>query len=141
MDQAVLVREQIDGGEKLISHLLTGGLPVIAAFWAKTDGDGQWYLYVVTPEVDVLGTLGAYRRLGELEKTMNGVKMHPLERIDRFGIKVISPKQPLALAALDLYHRFPEQTQTFLSFWLGSVAIEGAYIYPPALFEPQPQTG
>ena len=41
MDKIPLVESQIEEGKRLAEHLVKEGFPVAAAFWLKTDGDGQ----------------------------------------------------------------------------------------------------
>src|SRR5690349_13478687 len=107
MDQATLVREQIDGGERLIRQALASGFDVRAALWAKIEGDGQWYLYLVTPEVENRDPRIGYGKLAAVERGLERSWSHPLEQIDRYGVKLISPNHPLAQGVLEEYRRCP----------------------------------
>lgn len=136
------MREQIDGGEKLVRQLAASGFPVSAALWAKAEGDGQLYLYVATPEVDDRDPRIAYGQLAAARQAVEGSWSHPLERVERYSVKLIPPSHPLARAVLDEYRRYPGTLPTRRGgSRLGTVDVEGAYIYPPSLFQPQPQAG
>jgi hypothetical protein len=138
MDQPVLVREQVDGGEKLLARLRERGFDTVAAFWAKTAEDTRWYLYLVTPAVDQKGLLDTYGEIGDALRELNGAWSHPFERIDSLSVKVLSPSSPTATTVLD----FQAQYQQIVGPWFYAPSIEGvspdgpAYVYPsPA---PQP---
>lgn len=142
MDQATLVREQAEGGERLLRRLVERGFGVRAAVWAPEADTGRWVLHVVAPVVEQSGPLAGYEQmadaLGELDPLWSG----PLERIDPFAIRLIGPGHPLAVHVLDLYRRHPG---LFPRFTGGAVAgpeyYERLYVYPPALFQPRPPAG
>lgn len=139
MDQAALVREQLDGGEKLIRRLLADGADLSGGLWAELDGDGQPYLYLVSPEVENRDPRLMYRKISAAQAALDSAGLHWLERVDRFGIKLIPPSHPLARGVLGQYRRHPGVTPTWHhGSVLGSVFVDGAYIYPARLFRPQP---
>jgi len=142
VDQATLVRERITSGEKLIARLRERGLDITAACWAKTADDGQWYLYLVSPRVDTDGRSAVYETVLETLAKMDTEWANPFERIGPLDVKVLRPSQPLAWGLLEHYQRFPDTSPTWHSgSVLGTVYIEGAYIYPAAMFAgPQPQS-
>src|SRR5437667_238958 len=63
MDKGLLVREQMEGGQKLVEQLAKNGFPLKAAFWRKEDDDSRWHLYLVTPLVEERGPFEAYRQI------------------------------------------------------------------------------
>lgn len=48
MDQEILVEEQKDGGQELVTLLRNSGFDVTAAFWLKENEDDSWFLYIVS---------------------------------------------------------------------------------------------
>jgi hypothetical protein len=135
VDQASLVRERITGGEKLLSRLRERWLDLVASLWAKTADDGQWYLYLVSPRVDTDGRSAVYGIVLDTLTTMEAEWSDPFERIGPLDVKVLRPGQPLAQGALELHRRFPDAIPTWHgNSVLGSVSVEGAYIYPAKMF-------
>lgn len=140
MDEIGLVNEQIEGGRKLIARGRQDGLGLTGGCWAKLADDGQPYLYLVAPEVATDGPLAAYRKLAAVQAALEADRLPAAERIDPFAVKLISTGRSLAEGLAWHYHRFPDEHPT----WhhgrvLGREDIDGAYIYPAALFRPAPQ--
>jgi hypothetical protein len=129
MDQATLVEMQIDDGQRLINRLVKEGVEVTAAAWAKESESGQWFLYLATPLVgEDGGTRSAYRRVNAVirELRQEGFSIDPLE------IKMIGQHDPVAKEMVA--HRDSRSAKTPTRFhgnWLGELAVEEAYIYPP----------
>ena len=142
MDKGTLVREQLDGGEKLITRLVTNQFAVSAAGWVATTDDGQPYLHIASPEADEKGLQYAY---GALAKALDGLDAdasHWMERIDSADVKMLRTTEPLARGLADVNRRYPGPCPTWFNGPdLGGVAIDGAYLYPLALFQPQPAVG
>jgi len=137
-----VVREQLDGGERLIRRLVASGFNLAGGLWTQAEGDGQVYLYLITPEVEGRDPRIAYGKLAATQKAIEQEGVHWLERIDQFGVKLIPPSRPLARGVLEEYRRYPVPTPTWRGgSILGPVYSDGAYIYPPSLFQPQPQAG
>lgn len=141
MDSASLVKEQVTGGYKLLNKLRDQGFEVLAACWAKTEEDGQWYLYIVSPRVDTDGRSATYDIVLETLLEMEDEWTDTFERIGPLDVKVLRPNQPLARALLELHSRFPGAGPTWhRSSVLGTVSIDGAYIYSPSMFTPPQPT-
>lgn len=139
MDQAALVREQVEGGEKLIRQLRASGFEVVAGIWTQLDGDSRAYLYLITPEVDNRDPRIGYGRVSDAQQALEATGLHWSERIDPFAVKLIPPRHPLAQGVIGHYARFNDPFPTWHGgSILGSVYIDGAYIYPASLFQPQP---
>jgi hypothetical protein len=139
--RTLVSKEQVRSGEELIHQLTVDGLPIVAALWAKTEYDGQPYLYLVSPTVESEGPLKANRRLVDTFREVEKSWTDPFDQLDPFAIKLIGPSDSLARAVLEHYHRYPDSTPTWHGgAILGSVTIDGAYIYPASMFAPtQPQ--
>lgn len=139
MDQTTLVRERIDGGEKLIRRVRDRGLELTGALWARTDDDARDYLYLVSPAVENADPRISYREITKAQVELEDGGLDWAERIDPFGIKLISPRHPLANAVLEHYRDYPGPMPTwFHGAHLGSRLIENAFIYPPSLFRSAP---
>lgn len=139
MDQATVVREQIDGAARLLATLSHSGLALVGACWARTTDDGRWRLYLVTPAVENADPRPSYRIVRAAIQGMDGEWGHSLERIDPFDVFLLAPSEALAVGIMGHYRRFPDEYPTWHhGSVLGEVSIEGAYIYPAKLFAPQP---
>jgi hypothetical protein len=104
-------RDQIEGGEDLLKFLPSRGVPITAAVWAQTEGDGQPYLYILSPEVDVAPS-AAMRRFVDAFRELEPTWADPFRRLDAFAIKLFGPSEA--------------RGQTFLR--------DAAYVYPASLF-------
>ena len=136
MDQAALVKERIDGGEKLIRHVRDRGLELTGGLWTRADSDARDYLYLVAPAVEDSDPRLAYREITKAQVELENGGLDWAERIDPFGIKLISPRHPLAKAVFEHYHDFAGSGPSwFHGAHLGSRLIEDAFIYPPSLFQ------
>ena len=139
MDPNSLVKEQIDAGEALIRKAQVGGLGLAGGACTQVSGDGHPYLYLIAPEVENRGVGGAYRTIGLAEKELAEEGGGGSRHIEWFTVKVIPPSDPLAQGILRVLSQYPDDRPTrHLGSVLGSVYVEGAYIYPATLFAQQP---
>lgn len=139
MDKTTLVKEQIDGGARLVRRLREGGVEVNGALWARTGSDSKDYLYLITPEVENRDTNAAYGRVGDALKSLIDDNIPWEEQIYPFAVKLIPPSHRLARGVLDHFARIPDAHPTWHhDTTLGSAYIENAYIYPATLFAPLP---
>lgn len=138
MAQDTLVREQIEGGQELITELAANGFDVTVAFWAKESDSGLWSLFLASPAIDQIGLAKAYQTVH------TAVRRMPDRRIDPFEIKLVRASEPIAHDALRVmtpvapdsqfavqpppYYRTPTY---YNGASLGGIGIDGAYIYPP----------
>ena len=139
MDKTTLVKEQIDGGARLVRRLRERGVEVPGALWARTAYDGKPYLYIITPEVDALGTIEAHGKVQDALQSLLDDSIPWEEQIDRFSIKLLSPSEKLAQGVLRRFTFFPNDPPAWHhDTTIGSAYVEGAYIYPAKLFTPPP---
>lgn len=124
----------------MLSRLLAGGFDATAGVWAKAEGDGQYYLYIVHPPAETRGIRPGFGQVLTELRQMDASRLwaSPFERVDPFAVKLVEPSDPLARGVLDHYQRFPDDHPTWhQGSILGSVPIDGAYIYPAGLFKAQ----
>jgi hypothetical protein len=129
MDQATLVDTHIESGEQLIEELRRSGFNVAAAAWLRTGEEGQWFLYIASTEVDRKGLADAYKFVYLTTQRLQNLWLDP------FDVKLIGADNPIAKDILDIQQRrYPAPIPTrFRGTRLGSIHIEEAYIYPPAI--------
>jgi hypothetical protein len=127
MDSDALVEKGTNDGQKLITQLVHEGFDVTAAAWVKETEEGQWFLYVVSKEVDVAGLRAAYRRAQTIMRQMSD----PLW-IDRFELKLFSPASSVGTDLLDLLHTYVTGKSPVHSrrSKLGDVPIDELILYP-----------
>jgi len=128
VDTSTLVENLIDDGQKLLDRLPQEGFAVTAAFWLRPAEDCEWLFYVASPLVESDGIAEAYRRL------------HPIIRrmpqpfwIDPLEVKLVGESNPITKDVLAIHTRAPGPKVSPLRWGgkrLGSVNIEGAYLYP-----------
>lgn len=140
MGQAPVVREQVDGGERLIRELRARGFDLVAAAWAREPSYGRWYLYLVSPAVENADPRPSYSVVRTALRDLDPAWAHPLERIDPFSVMLLAPSEPLGRGMLALHHHALGRFPTILGDTaLGDAVVEGAYVYPATLFRPAPQ--
>ncbi len=129
---------QIQDGQRVLDRLVREGVGVTAAAWIKESESGQWYLYLGTPLVsEDGGKRPAYHRVNTVIRAMQKEGFW----FDPFQIKVIGPHNPIAKDLAAQRQRRPPRVPTWFSgHQLGELAVEGAWIYPPAP-NPEEATG
>jgi hypothetical protein len=139
MDQAILVKERVTAGQRLIESLRDKKFGLTGACWAKLDDDSGWLLFLISPDVATQGVRPGYTliraTLSELE-----TRTDAFERIDPLTVRLVSEDYPLAAGVLRHYsNRHPDSGPTWhMGDTLSFVAVERAYIYPATLFHKQP---
>jgi hypothetical protein len=134
--------EQFAGGHKLVTKLLARGLALVAACWAKSPHRESWRLYLVIPE-GTEGRRAAYAVMNGVLDEMEDEWASAFERVAWSAVQILSPTDPLAKGLLEFGARSPRKVATWQGEgMLGDAFVEGAYIYPSALFaRPAPATG
>jgi len=129
VDPFALVDEQIAAGKKLIERLNQEGIAVVAGGWVKESDRDRWYLYLITPLVGEDGaTRATYRRVVPVIRQLQ----EEGTAIDFFEVKVIGPKDPVAVPVLQMQRNASNRLPIrYPSTSLGGLSIEGAYFYPP----------
>lgn len=136
--QVLVTKDQVLSGAELLRRLPEGGVDVAAAGWVKAEGDGQPYLYVVSPTYDA-GPRAAVARAGRVQDALNASTADPFARLDPFEVKLLSPCDRLARGLVEWGQRSPDGWPAFYDgSALGGVPIDGAYIYPATLFAAPP---
>ncbi len=124
MDHGPLVSEQIDAGAKLASEFASDHQPLQAAFWLKESDDGQWFLYLVSDQIDDSNFDLAYREVLKLLGPGPHMWLDPLQ------VKVAGSDDPLAQAVEDVQRTQSTRLATRLrNRMLGGLSIEEVYIY------------
>jgi hypothetical protein len=140
MGQAVLVREQVDGGTKLLARLRDRGFGARGACWGKRGDDSTLHLFIVWP-----GEYGGhFAPIREALQSLESEWSHVFEKVRQSDTRVIAPTHPLARGLLDLYDHYPDQ----LPIWESSYNfgdnefLDSVFVYPPELFsQPAPAGG
>lgn len=130
MDQGTLLApQQLDDGRRFVQRFAADGNNLKAAFWAIMAEEEMWYLYLVNDVIDGAGPAAAYRQV------WNSLQKLGDSWISGADIKVISPKDPVALDVLAVMAKHTGRMPTWLgNRELGMVAVEQVYLYPPHLF-------
>ncbi len=124
MDTDILVKNQIDDGQRLLAHLVHNHFDVAGACWAKTSDEERWFLYIASKVVDEQGLSAAYRDAYGVLQAME------TSWVSMFEVKLVSPNDPIAKDILEV-QRFctggnPTRIRTPR---LGNVAVEDVYVY------------
>jgi hypothetical protein len=126
MDTSTLVDAQIDDGQRLLDRLGDEGFVVRAAGWVKPIDEDRWSLYIVTPAVDQLGPLEAYRRVLRALRSLDDVGITGSE------IKLVGEKHAVAQDLVDLLRRLPASSLArFRPPLLGGIPIDDIRVYAP----------
>jgi hypothetical protein len=127
MDTELLVDEHVEDGRDLLSELVSAGLDVTVAFWARASEEGLSYLYIASPTV-AGGTIGdAYRIV------YSALSHLPNSSITPSDLKLVPPQDPIAAGAKAVRDRYAARIPIrYKGSRLGGLAIEEAYIYPSA---------
>jgi hypothetical protein len=121
----LLVDRRIEEGQQLLAELFKAGFEVTVAFWARTQEDGSWFLYIGSPAV-APGKFGA-----AFVTTYDGLARLPDTSIEVSDIKLLPAKSPIARDALALRDRQNgRMSTTYHGKRLGNLTIDEAYIYP-----------
>ncbi len=132
MDQSPLVTEQIDAGQELIRKF-NDYKPVNSAFWLREGDAGEWYLYIISSEIDDSNFHLAY---GELTKL---TRRPPDPWLDPFQVKVAGIDNKFAVAVNEIQSKYVTLLPTRIrNRMLGGIYIEEAYIYSPLASIPTP---
>jgi hypothetical protein len=128
MGQEVLVKDQTDGGQKLIDQLVVRGFPLTAAFWMRRDDDFRWYLYIVTPMVESRGPFEVYRQIRAAIETCRWDT--PAELISSSDIKTLETTHYLAKRADEILRRHVGPSNIWVGeTWVGDAVVSGTYLY------------
>src|SRR5262245_18287070 len=99
MDTATLVKERIDVGQELSSHLAQTEFDVTAACWAKAAEEDRWSLFIVSDRVDKNGLASAYRDLYRVFKSP------PIDWELMSEIKLVGKESPIGRELIEIRER------------------------------------
>lgn len=142
MDPTTLVsRDQIRGGEDLLSALSAHGVPVTGAAWARIDDNSRPYLYIVFPDAETDGLIAVAGRFAEVFRAVEPTWDDPFRRLGMFDARLLRPSDRFAQAILRETAANRGRATLVRRDTLGGVSVEGgAYLYPTSLFAaPAPQ--
>jgi hypothetical protein len=123
MDQGPLVNEQIEAGAKLASEFAKYK-PLQAVFWLKASDDGEWFLYLVSDQIDDSNFDLAYREVVRL--LGRGARTW----LDTIQVKVTGINNPVAKDVLDILQSHPGKSAIRLrNRMLGGLSVDEAYVY------------
>ena len=132
MGPVALVTNEIEDASKLIEHLIREGLKIKAAAWIKREDDFEWQLFLALPGLKNNGPLEYFKRIIATLQQMPQPFL-----IESGDIKLIDVKDPLALAVAEYERKYAGRgLLRYKGDRLGSVYIEGAYIYPATTAAP-----
>src|SRR5262245_39346710 len=124
MDQGPLVTEQIDAGARLANEF-DRQTPLQAAFWLKESEDRQWYLYLISDQINDTNFDRAYAEVLRLLGRGPHLWLDPLQ------VKVAGVENPVAKAVIATQQQYPGSFATRLrNRMLGGVSVDEVYIYP-----------
>jgi len=130
MDQAPLVREEIEAGAEFIRRCGQYA-PVAAAYWLKGSDEENRHFYVASDRFGDRNTLDAYGQALRVIKEMNDLNLRPLR------LRVVGVDDPVVRAVLDFYHRYPGRALArYDDRLLGGVPVDEVYIYPQPSAKP-----
>lgn len=125
MDTTTLVKEQIEGGKKLLAALDREGFPIDAALWWYAAESEEWRFLLATPRIESEGPKEVYRRI---QAILQGFP--PEERLPLTSISVVSPNDERIKALRRLLRTGPEISFVRLSkSVVDNLFIEDAYVY------------
>lgn len=123
MDQIPLVEPQIDAAQAFLDRF-QNRYPVEAAFWLKESDVEQWYLFVVSSQITDDKIEAAYRDvLSDADELHN-------PWFDPFQVKLISPGDPRAKAALRLLRNGARAPLRLSGSAFGGLGVDAVFLYP-----------
>ena len=124
MDQDSLVKDQIGAGSQLIAKF-NKYAKLQAAFWLKESDTGNWFLYLVSDQINDSNFNLAY---GEVNRILRA----EAERcLDPMEIKVAGVEDSVAKAVLAIQQEVPITSVTRLrNRRLGDLTVDEVYLYP-----------
>ena len=127
MDTVTLVENQIDEGQALLDRLSDEGFVFRSASWVKPVEVDRWSLYIVTPVLDEMGKLEAYRQILAVNRSLMN------DWITASNLTAVGEKNDVAQGLLEFLRRYAGWRTLAFSppLLLGGSEIEGLYIYPP----------
>jgi hypothetical protein len=125
MDQSTLVNPQIEAGKWMIDEFAKH-YPVKAAYWLRSDEDGDWYLYLASDKINDANFDIAYGEVLRITSMSRNSWLNP------FRVKVVGMDDSVARAIAAFTKNYPGTTPMLISGGtVGNVWMDGAIVYPP----------
>jgi hypothetical protein len=125
VDQNVLVAEQLEAGAEFVRRF-NEYAPVDVAFWVKPVASERWSLYIASSE------LTEDRRRDAIEELVRLDVAHRNQWLDVFHVRLLNSADPLAVGMAEFRdYRAVTTPMPYDGSWLGGMAFDGAYVYPP----------
>ncbi len=124
MAEKILVDDQIDDGQRIIDELLSDGIDVTIAFWARPDG-GSWHLYIASPGFNKRKPLEASRAFYDSVSKVKDLTILPW-----VDIRMIDDQDVIARDAIKIAERKGAKGPSrYRGARLGDLGLSRAYIY------------
>lgn len=124
MDTAALVGSQINDGGQLLELLEREGLAVSAAAWLRpTEGD-RWMLYIVSEDINKLGSLAAYQKVADALGKLSNSWLSISE------VKLVSGGDTVAKALQDVLNKNAHRVANSELIGFGNLSFDEMYLYP-----------
>jgi hypothetical protein len=143
MDQKALVSSDIDLGWDLLVAIreVKPFIEIRDAFWATVGDSTQRYFYLVSDLVEQQGGGELYKVVHEAfhrNPRLRGLVESPdlgARGIDPFSIKVVGPREPIAIAVEHIQEKYSPKNQVIAlrEFMDKNIYINEIYIYPRCL--------
>ncbi len=126
MDQTLLVAEQLDIGMKFL-EVVEKHLTVAAAVWIKRQDTKDWWLYVVTPDLES-------EHLSKVRLKLSRAKREFRNRwLNSCHLELARLDDPVATESLEIKNLYPdEKVIPHPDCYLAKMGVENVYIYGDA---------
>jgi len=125
MDQDTLVNPQVSAGQWFIGEF-NKYVPINAAYWLRSEGEEDWFLYVASDKIDDTNFDLAYGEVLRIAAAARNPWLDPLR------VKVVGADDPVARAIAKFANQHPGHAPVILhGATLDGVWVDGAIVYPP----------
>ncbi len=126
MDQKTLVAEQLDIGMKFL-EVAEKHLNIAAAVWIYRQATEDWWLYVVTPELE-----SQHLKDVRLKLTVAQIEFRN-PWIDQCHVTPVGLDDPVAVQSIEIKDRHPdEKVIEYPVTYFAKMGVENVYIYGDA---------
>lgn len=123
MDQTLLVAEQLDIGMRFL-EVVEKHLKVAAAVWVLRQDPPKWWLYIVTPELELEHLRNVSLKLAEAQMEFRN------PWIDSCHLDLVGLDDPVAAESIKVKDHYPaEKVIPYRVPYFGKMGVENVYIY------------